>query len=512
MRGIHRLLNIKGVLMACLAVVFLPAPVCGVEFPGSTPGKAMQSDRNERHPATAVDYKALLSILDKVKPRTAELITATLLKMGKENLDQGKTKQALEIMSGLYQKNPQSLPVARGYAVALLKDGRYRESIAVLEEAAALDKSFAAQARYYMGLAKYMSGDVGAAVDDLAAAKDLGARSDEGRSADRLLADLEKRVQEISGMERQAAVTAMPGQPTKEKPWAVSLSAGMEYDSNVALIPSEQTRPEDISSEGDWRAVYSLNGVCEFVNTGRNVVGVNAGIYGTQQVKDDMFNVQNGLLSVYYKGNIADTFQVRLTPFVSQTLLKFSSHSWSYGATPGVSWQPVPWTWTDLNYTYSKVQFTDAPQYPEEDRSGKTQHVDLRQNFSFPSLIFPNRTTFVAGWLNYVKSDTDGSSYANKAKGFGLLVQQEFPADFTFLVSYSYAKTDYENANIRSATNEKRDDKSQTFSANLFKKLNMIYTNLSAYLGYRWFKNASNIANYYSYVSQTYSVGLTLDF
>jgi hypothetical protein len=40
----------------------------------------------------------------------------------------------------------------------------------------------------------------------------------------------------------------------------------------------------------------------------------------------------------------------------------------------------------------------------------------------------------------------------------------------------------------------------------------MLLKNLSAYVGYRWFKNDSNISNYYSYSSNTYSAGVTFDF
>jgi len=72
--------------------------------------------------------------------------------------------------------------------------------------------------------------------------------------------------------------------------------------------------------------------------------------------------------------------------------------------------------------------------------------------------------------------------------------------------------TKYDNGNIRSATNEKRNDTGQTVTANVFKKLDMLLKNLSSYAGYRWFKNDSNIRNYYSYSSNTYSGGLTLNF
>jgi len=509
-----KLIKLKILSVAFLALCLSVVNVYGAEdIKIDIMQKADKAYQSGQYDKAAAYYRVMLAYLEgRAKTKPSRLVSAVRYRLGLAQLAQGKPEPALANMKDFYEQNPSNPYVVRGYAEALFQNKKYQEAIPVFEKAATLDKTFQPRSYYYTGMAKYFTGQAGPAIDDLEKARKMEPQSREGKNAGSFLADLEKNIREVSGMEKQASVTAIPGRPTKEKPWAVSLSAGMEYDSNIALIPSEQTRPSDISSDGDWRAVYSLGGVYEFVNTGKNFFGAQAGIYGTQQFKDNMFNVQSGGVSLYYKGNIADTFQVRLTPFVSQTLLQASSYSWTYGITPGVSWQPVRWTWTDLNYTYSKAAFTEAPQYPEENRNGKNHNVNLRQNLSFPSLFIAERTTFFAGWLNYGVSETDGSSYAYHSEGFGVMAQQEFPRDFTFLVSYGYNKTKYDNGNIRSATNEKRNDTGQTVTANVFKKLDMLLKNLSAYAGYRWFKNDSNIQNYYSYSSNTYSVGLTLNF
>lgn len=502
------LMKLKILLVALLAFCFSCGIVSGAEDKGipatATADQAYGSVQDEN---ISGGYRDALILLEKYEhlPAAARLRQA-LIKMarGKQERDLARAKSA-------YENNPNDPYLVRSYAETLFQSRKYQESILVFQQAAALDKAFAPRSHYYIGMARYLSGQYEAALDDLAKVRDLAPESREGKAAQAFLADLEKKAQEVSGMERQAAVVAAPGRPTKEKPWAVTLTVGMEYDSNVALIPSEQTRPSDISSDSDWRAVYSLGGVYEFVNTGKHFLGIRAGVNGTQHFKDDMFNVQTGNLNLYYKVNFANTFQVRLAPFVGKNILKMGSYSWLYGITPGVSWQPVAWTWTDLDYTYSVVGFTDPPQYPEENRSGNNHNVTLRQNLSFPNLIINKRITFFAGWLNYARSDTDGSSYANHTEGFGVLGQQEFPKDFSLLVSYNYTKVKYDNVNIRSNTNEKRDDTGQTVTVNVFKKLDMLLKNLSAYAGYRWFKNDSNIQNYYSYISNTYSVGFTLD-
>ncbi|HRR42463.1 MAG TPA: tetratricopeptide repeat protein, partial [Syntrophales bacterium] len=455
--------------------------------------RADHAYRSGNYDAAAGYYQIVLAMMETKRMQESEAFGYLRYRLGQVRMRQGKYTEAIGNLEAYYRLKPDRAPVAYHYATALFFAGKYQESIPLFEKALSLDGSRGSKARYYLGMAKYLSGNPGEGIGDLGKVRETAPQSAEGKSADRILATLEGAFGEIFGMERQAAVTAVTGRPTKEKPWAVSLSLGMEYDSNVGLIPAEQTRPEDVSSTTDWRTVYSLSGVYEFVNTGRHFAGVNIGAYGTTQMKNNEFNVESGILSLYYKTNLADRFQFRITPFISKTLLNVASHNWSWGATPGVSYQPAEWTWTDLNYTYAKAEFTDAPQYAEENRSGKNHTVVLKQNFSFPSLLLDKRNTYFGAWLFYGKSDTDGASYVNYNNGAGVQAQQEFPLDFTVLLSYVYGKTRYENANIRSVTGEKRDDSSHTLTANVFKKLDMLLKNLSAYAGYRWFKNDSNI-------------------
>lgn len=452
-------------------------------------------------------YLALMKTLPKDHP----LVPYIRYHLGISQLRQGKSGEAVLNMTPYYLLRPDNPLVVRNYARALLLDKKYREAIDVYEQFASLDERFEAEARYFIGNAKIALGDIPGGEEDLKMAKEWASEPALRTDAEKALADLEKERREMSAMETQAAVVAAPGQPTKEKPWSFSLGVGAEYDSNTALIPSEQTKPEDISSQGDGRLTYSLGGIYEYLNTGRHFAGVNVGIYGTQQFRDTEFSVQNGSLGLYYKGNFADTFQIRLSPYIAKTLLKLASHSWSWGITPGVSWQPVTWTWTDFDYTYSKQTFTDPANYPEENRDGNTQNFNLRQNIALPSLLLKNRNTFFSVSLYHNRYNTDGASAAGHAEGIGLLGQQELPWDLTFQAGYNYTKTNYDNPNIRSEDNDKRSDNSHVVNAYLFKKLDKFMKNLSAYIGYRWYKNDSNIPKYYSYSSNTYTAGLTLD-
>ncbi|OPY03051.1 MAG: Tetratricopeptide repeat protein [Syntrophorhabdus sp. PtaB.Bin047] len=461
-----------------------------------------------RYDAAARTYETLLKGLDPKSPWTPYV----RYRLGSIQLIKGKTAEALPNIEPLARLYPDNAFVAYDYARALFYNKKYKEAVPVFEKAASRQKGFEPGCRYYIGACRIALGDVEEGKKDLKKVVEASPGSAEAKNAQKLLANVEKLLEEVSGMERVASVTAAPRRPTKEKPWAVSLSLGLEYDSNVGLIPSDQEKPEDVSNTGDFRVVHSLAGTYEFLNTGEDFAGVRASIYGTTQFRDTLFNVENTLLSLYYKRNFANTYQFRVSPFVSKTWLKSGPQNWFWGVTPGVSWQPVSWTWTDLDYTYMKQTFLQTPDYPQEDRSGDNSYYTLKQNFSFPSLFINKKNTYFGAWLSYGKSNTDGQSYDNSSQGFGVQAQQEFPEAFTALATYGYTETRYDNANIRSSTGDKRNDSSHILSLNLFKRLNAISDHLTAYAGWRWFKNHSNIREYYSYDSNTYSIGVILDF
>jgi len=494
------------------------AVICGIFFSWTTahadPVRAVVNTADkafaeQRYDAAARAYRHVLEALG---PDETGWTPYVKYRLGRVQLIQGNAEEALKNMEPFYRLKPETPFVVRDYACALFANKRYREAIPVFENAAAMNKTFEPEARCYIGASRIAIGDPEGGAKDLKKVADTAAPgSTDAKRAEELLAGLEKALQDIS-LKKQAAVTAVPGRPTKEKPWAASFSLGMEYDSNVGLIPSDQTRPEDVSSKGDWRAVHALSGIYEFTNTGNQLAGVSLGAYGTHQFQDDEFNVENGFLSLYYKVNAADAIQFRVRPFVSKTWLEAASHNLAWGVTPGVSYQPVHWTWTDLDYTFSNTDFTDAPLYPEEDRDGKNHTAILRQNFSFPSLLIDKRITYFGTWVFYGKSDTEGDSYDSTSRGVGVQAQQEFQHDFTLLVTYAYAENRFENVNIRSATNEKRDDSDHLISTTVFKRLPMIYKSLSAYAGWRRYKNDSNIDRFFSYSSNTYSLGLMIHF
>ncbi len=461
---------------------------------------------------SATCYQLMLVPLEKDKSRNAETISYVRYRLGRAQIMQGSPDKAVGNIKDFYQRHPGNPYVVRNYALALYYDKQYSQSIPVFEKAAALKKEFKPEALCYIGSAKLASGNIDEGRKDLIKVGELSPQSNEAKIAGEMLAMMEKTLKEVAGMDKQAAVTAVPGRPTKEKPWAVSLTMGLEYDTNVGLIPSEQTRPSDISSTNDWRAVYSLAGVYEFINTGKHFAGMNLGVYGTNQFRDSMFDVESGVASFYYKTNLTDTLQFRISPFASKTWLTGAPHNWSYGTSTGVSYQPVQWTWTDLNGSFSKVEFTDNPEYPQENRNSKNYNAAMKQNFRFDSLLLNKMVTYFGAWVFCGRSNSEGASYSNNNWGMGVQTQQEFPWDFTILLSYGYGRYAYENANIRSTTNDKRDDSNHTVSANIFKKLPMILKNLSAYAGWRWYKNDSNIPRYYSYSSGTYSMGVVLDF
>ena len=440
------------------------------------------------------------------------IVDTVRYELGKSMLGQRRFDEALSFLKPYYEKHTDEPSAIYNYGLALLFTGNPQEAIGLFTQSAEKDPRLAPSALYYTGIAylKLRKPEQAAAAFQMVVER--APQSAVAESARVLLAEMIALVREtIQDVEkrRQALAAAVPKRPTKEKPWSISASLAYEYDDNVALIPdSTVTLPEDISSMDAWRWVYSLGGAYEFYRNKDHRLGVNLGYTGTNHRHLQSFDVDTVSASLPWKYIIAP-FQIRLTPYGSYTWVADDRYSWSYGLGPGISYQPTSWTWTDFDYSFGQSKYFRTSPTPEEDRDSDSHYFSLRQSFSFPDLLLKNYNSFFSLGLNYAFTNADGSSYDYDATGGTVLFQQGLPWDLTFLASFSYRDISYDNPNIRSAENEKRSDDEQTINIRLFKKIGDY---LTAYAGYRYYDNNSNISDFFEYSSSVFSLGIRVDF
>jgi hypothetical protein len=231
------------------------------------------------------------------------------------------------------------------------------------------------------------------------------------------------------------------------------------------------------------------------------------GYSGTDNRHLGSFDVDSLSVSVPWRFTSAP-FQVRLAPRISHTWVSNERYARTWGATPGLSFQPVRWTWTDLDYSFNKSRYLRTPPNPEEDRDALSHWIGLRQSFSFPNLFLDGRTSFFAVGVDYSSDHADGSSYDNRALGGSFVFQQGLGWDITVLARISYRELRYENPHVRSPEEEERSDDDVTGSLQVFKKLR---EDLTLYTGYRRYENDSNLSRFYEYDSDVFFFGLRFD-
>ena len=498
------------VLMIATWIVMAAVPARAADLRG--PGPHTAFSRGVLHYVQG-DYALAETDFRKALKETPSghcLVPAVRHHLGKALMARKRYKEAAAHLRPLTEVCPENAKAVHTLALALFFSEAYEECPVLFEKAARLDPALSNEALYYAALAHLKLGNTEKGHAALRLLSERSSAAREARYAEPILAFLDGALRPGSqeGNRTQAAGTAPPPQRREEKPWSLFLSMGMEYDDNVSLIPdSTVTLPEGISSRGAWRFVTSAGGSWEFLRTRAHRMEVDLSYSGTGNRHLSSFDVDTVSLGVPWRYTFAP-FQVRLSPRISQTWVASERYSWSWGLSPGFSYQPVRWTWTDLNVSLSESSYFKAPPDSEEDRDALSQWVGLQQSFSFPDLLLAGKTSFFSVGASFDANQADGSAYDNRALGGSLVFQQGLWWDMTLLAQGSYREIHYENPHVRSPEGEKRSDDEVSASVRLFKKIRNDFT---LYAGYRWYENDSNLSRFYEYQSDVFFFGLRFD-
>ena len=463
----------------------------------------------------AGDYPGAESVFSALLARIGAghlLAPEVYLYLGKSLMGQKRFVDAMGPLKAAFAARPRRAGIAQAYGEALFFGERYEDCLPVFETAAGLDPRMARKALYYTGIAQLKLGHTADGVAALGALVAKAPGSVEAKSARPMLSFLNEtsaQARTVAATRRQALEGAAPGAGAPEKPWTLSVSAGIEYDDNVSLIPDSTVQlPGDVSSRGNGRLVHSVGGSYALLDEGGQNLRVLAEYGGTKHWELDAFDVDAVSGGLIWRRTLRP-FQLRAGAYLSRIWVDGSPDSWSWSLAPGVSWQPVRWTWTDLDYRFRASAYDTAPADMAEDRDAVGHSLSARQSFSFPGLVLDGYSTLFALDAAADTSDSDGASYEYDALGAGVTVQQGFPFDLVLVAGCIYREIDYHNPNARSNAGRTRQDREKTFNARLYKKMT---DQITVYGGYRKYSNESNIPDFFEYDADVYAAGLRLDF
>jgi hypothetical protein len=430
-------------------------------------------------------------------------------------IDQGEFQAAEKGLKDLYKRLPvdddRRAVIHFHLGRALLMSGKNEEAIHHFGKAAEYDPLLSGKAIFNAGMAlNSMGKKLKAMVFFRHVAQNYPETAIAGSAEEmhsKLFTSFDMQFQDYA-KKRRSINTIFPKHPTKEKPWSLSLSLGAEYDDNAGQLPKTTTiEPGGIESKDDFRITHGLSGSYLIHDDTRHRIYTNASYYGITHINDSPFDINSVSGSVLWRFRL-DRFQAGLGGTFSQAWLSSERDSRIWKINPRISYHMRSWTWADLSYEYSSINFFGTPPTPEENRDSDYNYFSLKQWFSFDSPLLDNNTTLISLGLNHSTNNAEGLSYENDGTGGSIYLMQELTSKLSLECSFSYREIEYDHPNIRSALGLARSDDQMVFSARLYRRFTDY---LTVFLGYRYFENNSNIPDFYEYNSTVYSLGIRVD-
>jgi tetratricopeptide (TPR) repeat protein len=267
--------------------------------------------------------------------------------------------------------------------------GEFEQAPARFRRAMTLSPDLAPTAQYYTGIAHLRSGALDQAKAAFEATVAAEPESEHGRSAKELLGQ------------------AAPAEPEPPPRWSLNATTGMEYDTNVVLLPggtSPPGGPTGISRQSDYRTVLTAAADAKAIQTKRWAVGVSYSFYQSFHSTLTGFDVEDHSPSFYVQ-HTAGPVQVSVQYIYNYTLVGRSPYLNANTAQSISTFTESENTFTQLQLRYMDKVFRDGRFLLNSARNGKNWLVGVTQYVLFAG-------TDGRVWLGYTfdKDVTGGGS------------------------------------------------------------------------------------------------------
>ncbi len=270
------------------------------------------------------------------------------------------------------------------------------------------------------------------------------------------------------------------------KPWILNISLGTQYDSNVVLNGSEDTLPQGISRESDWRAVLYLKGRYNIV-TKENLEGsIGYSLYQSLNAKLSDFNVTQHLLELRAAYNISPSLNLNGTYSYEYVNLGSDNYDHAHSVTPSLVISEDNGFSTIIEYRYRNIHFKDSDRFVNNsDRTGSNNLIGITQNIPVSNFISAK-----AGYSH--DEDSTRKDFWNYKGDKGFMGMRFNMPRTVFLDLYGeYYSKEYEG--INPISNSERKDIVHTYSGTATKALT---DRFSITIGQSYTRNKSNIFTY----------------
>ena len=270
------------------------------------------------------------------------------------------------------------------------------------------------------------------------------------------------------------------------KRWGVTLSGGMQYDSNVSLAADPSLLPVGTDRMGDWKGIvnFGLNGVA-YQDSRQELTG-SYSLYQTLHFHLHDFNITQNAFDLSYKHRFSAICSAKLSTNFESTQLGDKPFVSGYSITPGLQLAFENEVNIGLDYRFHKSYFKNSDAYPTNtDRNGVIHSMIVNYNQQLSkTLILRGGYTFdreLAELSTWSSSTNTGTAGLTVSLPYALILDINGEA-----AARKYDENNPGDPEIRSDT---------TFSGGVA-FIWQATERLSLSLDHKYSKNSSNIAGY----------------
>jgi hypothetical protein len=240
----------------------------------------------------------------------------------------------------------------------------------------------------------------------------------------------------------------------EKKQFTAKVAGGLQYDSNVILEQDSPVTPGVKNS--DWRALFILNGVYTFLNTGRAEAKGGYIFYQTAHQDLTDYNVQQHIGRLAGKYNASKTVSVDLEYDFIYSFVGGDHYSTSHLFAFRLPTNLAPESLSELHASYEAKRFFDTPVFTgQPDRNGSDISIGVGH------MIMLGKKSGIAFDYTYDRNaaEVDSWSYAGNKITANALAEW---GDYNIFGSLSYYDRRYDA--VAPAYSEKRHDGVQEYA------------------------------------------------
>ena len=279
-------------------------------------------------------------------------------------LDKQEYEKAVAYFRAAVQEKPED-PSANLYlGIALNNSGNEQDGERFLKKALKLDP-LSPQTNLELGIFYYKKGFHAEARDFFETAKHNAQETDLSDFAEAYIENIDQK--EI-----------------KVKNWALNLTTGIQYDSNVILDSSAGPLPEGISRKSDWRGIIFFEGKITPLLTDHISLGPTYSFYQSLQAELTDFNVQQHLPGFLLDISLSKNVILKAFYNYEYTTVGNEEYVSAHNISPVVTIAEGSGFFIVLRYQYQDKDFKDSDMFPNNSErdgfnnlGGISQYVPL---------------------------------------------------------------------------------------------------------------------------------------